>query len=536
MKRNILMLAAIFSAAALNAQDLDPTVEVSRVYEGKLIDVHKPAMDMAVPDSVHRFDLDFDYSVFENPYRGAYEFNPYYMDMKPQPSYVKPSSFYMKAGAGYTLHPMLDVLYSPDFGKPVSLDVYAHHRSYVGKYRALSGNPQMSGYDLLSRAGADVGYEWKKAAFKVGASYYGVAAKDQFKDNDFNALDAFVALKSKSSWPKHFMYDLKAAYRFGGEKGLQEHDFNFDASFGPSFNETSKVFFDLGVQCGVTEGNASSSVGNFYFVPHYIHQKKRLKMDLGVRISATLASGHYAKAQQYVYPDLHVSYAVIKDAMRLYLHVGGGEDVITYSSLLSRNHHLTQDYAFGGYLLGTAVERVNPEIGIEGRISSFFSYDLKAGYSAMHNSPVDVLVTGGDGSLRPAFDYASYQRCYAQLDWDLDLEAFRFSGDIAYSHVWKLPEHSTALYVAPSPLSGYGSAVYNWNKRLYAGVDCEFALARLKGKVPGYADLGVELEYVLNRKLSFWLRGGNLLNMEIQRNVLFAEKGVHFIAGICLKL
>lgn len=40
------------------AQDLDPTVEVSRVYEGKLIEVHKPAIAMAVPDTLYRFDQD----------------------------------------------------------------------------------------------------------------------------------------------------------------------------------------------------------------------------------------------------------------------------------------------------------------------------------------------------------------------------------------------------------------------------------------------------------------------------------------------
>ena len=54
--------------------------------------------------------------------------------------------------------------------------------------------------------------------------------------------------------------------------------------------------------------------------------------------------------------------------------------------------------------------------------------------------------------------------------------------------------------------------------------------------IPGYADLGVYAEYVTSRSLSFWLRGGNLLNMTIQRNPLYAEKGPYFTAGICLNL
>ena len=54
--------------------------------------------------------------------------------------------------------------------------------------------------------------------------------------------------------------------------------------------------------------------------------------------------------------------------------------------------------------------------------------------------------------------------------------------------------------------------------------------------VPGFADLGIYAEYAANNKLSFWLRGGNLLNMTVQYSPLYAEKGINFTAGICLKL
>jgi hypothetical protein len=54
--------------------------------------------------------------------------------------------------------------------------------------------------------------------------------------------------------------------------------------------------------------------------------------------------------------------------------------------------------------------------------------------------------------------------------------------------------------------------------------------------IPGYADLGVSFEYARSKKLSFWLRGGNLCCMTIQRTPLYAEGGVSVIAGICLNL
>ena len=83
MKRYIafIVLAASVPAAA---QNLNPTVEVQNSYLGKLIEAGKPQLEMAVPDSLTRFDLDFDYSVMETPYKGGYEFNPYLVDLKPE--------------------------------------------------------------------------------------------------------------------------------------------------------------------------------------------------------------------------------------------------------------------------------------------------------------------------------------------------------------------------------------------------------------------------------------------------------------------
>ena len=83
-----------------SAQNLDPTVEVNRAYEGKLMEVHKPELQMAVPDSIRTFDLDFDYSVFENPYKGSYDFTPYQLMMRPLSADRDFKSFWLKAGAG----------------------------------------------------------------------------------------------------------------------------------------------------------------------------------------------------------------------------------------------------------------------------------------------------------------------------------------------------------------------------------------------------------------------------------------------------
>ena len=543
--KKIIISFAIFAAAVFSAasQNLDPTVEVSRGYQGKLMDVHKPVMEMSVPDTVQRFDLDFDYSVFDNPYKGSYEFNPYTMDMKPESRKIAPSQFYLNAGAGYTLHPTFDILWSPVIKGPFKVDVYGIHRSYIGDYRkahvgeAGRGQAFKNGYDLFSKAGVDMGYDWEKIGLELGASYNGIAAKDAFTDGSYNAVDAYLAIGSKGSGK--FQYGAGASYRYGHAGLTDEHIFGLSVDLAHQIRPYNRMLIDLGLDFGAYQGTSGTTFANLWILPRYVREKGRLTTSVGVRVSAvTSASSNFAQANQCVYPDVRVNYNIIKDAMRIYLNVTGGETLNTYASLIERNHHFNLSYAMSGSaVLGSSVERVKPEIGIEGRISSFFSYGLRGGYVLGAHSLMNVLVDSASG-YRPAFGYGDSQQAYAGVDCTLDVSDFRLDAAFQYSHTWGVPELAGAYFVMPSEFKAEASAEYNWNRRVYAGVDCEFA-SRAKTLdaalyLPYYVDLGVSAEYVVNRKFSVWLRGGNLLDMEIQRNPLFAEKGINFTAGICL--
>ena len=533
---------ALFAfAAAMMGQDLDPTVEVSRVYEGKLVEVHKPAIEMAVPDTMYKFDLGFDYWVFDNPYKGSYEFRPYVMEMRPSSQQRHKNTFFLQAGAGYTLHPVLDLLWSPVKKGAFSMDVFATHKSYIGEYRALEQIPAWKGYDLLSKAGVDFGYDWQKSDFDFGASYYGIADKDYRRDRLFNAVDAYASLRSKSVMNNNFIYRLDLSYRFAEDAAVEkmnEHDFGLDASFGSNLKKGSKVLIDLGVDMNVYTGVLENTAGRFYIVPHYVLSKGRLNLDLGVRVSGIATSGNaFAGEGQVIYPDIRMDLSLIPDAMKMYVNVGGGEKLQTYSSLIDMNHHLDLSYglAGAGSLMDVTVERLSAVLGFEGRISSRFSYNLRGGYVDYKSAPLDA-VGSAFCEYVPMLGYSPYKKAFAALDWKLIFESVRFDGSVTYNHAWGI---ENVDFVGLSALEGDAAFVYDWSKRVNVGIDCNFATGRSSAagfKVPGFADLGVYGEYALNRKISFWVRGGNLLNMEIQRNLLFAEKGINFTAGICLNL
>ena len=587
--RNIIITAVFCSflglPQGLMAQNLDPTVEVTREYEGKLMEAHKPALEMAVPDSVTHFALDFDYSVFENPYKGSYDFNPYLLAMKPSSADMGENSLYLKAGAGYQLHPQLDFVWSPKFkADGLNVDVYALHRSFVGDYWNIS--PDLShggsaylmdrkqkdkkdrewfGYDLLSRAGADFRYDAQGVALDLGAGYYGVAQKDQLWKHAFNAFDANLGLSTKPRTSESMSVDIDARFRLAEDRmpddqGLSERLFKLDVALGPLRIGAHRFLLDAGLDMASYSKFLDASVAEISLVPRYVYSAERIRLDAGLRVAKILRGPEngkvFATEGQLLYPDVTFHYIVLPEAMRFYAAAKGGNRLDTYSSILEGNHHMS--YISAAVPFDCTVERIALTAGLDGRISSKFSYDLRAGYANYGNALMDAVLLQKSETIGvvalPSYEFVGYNKWFVALDWCLKTEAFACDASVSYDHAWGkvFQGHHNEAVLKPARLTGDVAMEYNWRRRVFVGADCSFATAR-KGEwtrsgandgevldytmiMPGYADLGVFAEYVTSGLLSYWLRAGNLLNMTIQRNPLYAEKGVYFTAGISLSL
>ncbi|MGM9735906.1 MAG: hypothetical protein ACI3ZL_05795 [Candidatus Cryptobacteroides sp.] len=559
-------------SVAAKAQDLDPTVEVRRAYEGKLFEAHKPPLTMSVPDSLLRFDLDFDYSVFDSPYKGSYEFNPYTLAMAPLRSSQKPGRFHVRVGAGYELHPVLDLVCVPVLRDRFRMDVYASHNSFVGKYRGIGASESSSGtilfgddgqrtkgYDFLTDAGTELRYDWYGGRLDFGASYFGLAQKDWIRKRGYDALDVNCGISSKSDRQEYFLYDVRAAYRYAGDKTdiagferFREHDFRFDATLGQVFGTSGTLTFDVGAEFAAYSGDLSASAGNVRIVPRYVIESGRWKFNLGVRLSANVSAKGataFVTKGQYVYPDVDISVVAIPDAMKIYARVGGGERMNTMRTLLAEDRHFDFSMGRDGLFFDNSIERVSAVFGFEGRISTRFSYNLRAGYVNYGNmlfTGIGMAEVDGLVNYLPMAGYSACNNAFAALDWDWKAESIDFKGAVVYDRYWSVSSPEGLL--VPAAFRGNASFTYNWKKRLYVGTDCSWSTSRtgmlsspslyepVEAKVPGYADLGVFFEYVFNRKFSLWARGGNLLDMTILRSPLNAEGGINFTAGICLNL
>ena len=592
MKRYIAFIVLTASVPAA-AQNLNPTVEVQNSYLGKLIEAGKPQLEMAVPDSLTRFDLDFDYSVMETPYKGGYEFNPYLVDLKPEVAGERKPSLFFRAGAGYVLRPEVDFVYDPALKGKLSLDIYGTHRSFFGKYDqmgrpnfVLNTNPwrpseslenptlhvpeyypdfsdkidSFSGYDSRSVVGMSGRYLYGKGALDFNVGYFGLATKSRYAWNEqkssMNAVDFSAGIESRGT---KMTYDANFAVRAGSDryrtgdsgpyKNLILVESKFSGSFGPSVGKYGKLTIGFEGEYNTYGGKiVDASSGFLEIIPSLSGVYKGLSYLLGVRVGTGFYGGDDVytgdtKGQGF-YPEVHLAYSVIPENLNIYADVTGGNHMSNYSDLKEWNKFFTLEYSDGFSpiaFLENTVERISATAGIRGNIVPALKFDVSAGYRILKNVLSDghmLALTTYSYYLFPMLGYSDYNESFvdAKLIWDK--KPLQIDGAVRLSS-FKADKDENGY--APSALTGNFRARYNHRDRFFAGVYGEFASARKffnydASPIPGFMDMGLTAEYILTPKMSVWGKAGNILGSRIQRHPGIAESGVSLIGGIALYL
>jgi len=589
MKNNILISIALCAMASVPAmaQNLNPTVEVSKEYEGKPSNINKPTVKMDVPDSLLQLNLDFDYAVFDSPYKGSYDFKPYQVLMKPQSTGNGANKAYVRLGAGYSLHPDVEAVFTPEFSSPYHMSFYLNHNSYFGNYRDVFLNKAGSlyelttdkelthkGYDMVNKLGFDGGYDWKKAKLTFGVGYYGIATKDTIMTRWFNALDLNARVKGTSNKESYFYYDAGVRYRYFGDTftnddALKGSEFRFDGTFGPVIDSYNRVLVDVDANIASYSSYFNSHVGILALTPRYQLDRNRFHTSLGVRLEAMIKDdttenvelANHQTSSQIVYPAVYVGYEAITDHLTLYAKATGRGDINTYSSIISGYHWFNPTFNEGySPLLDNSIEKVNITAGFKGNIASRFQFDINGGYSSIRNGLLDmvmadkvwvsatdlsaVILVGG----MPGIAYKDYNMIHADFDFLWKSKDVEIGGNLSYKKTNLDNENYYQSVFEPAPFSGSFRFIYNWNSRIFFGilaqgasnryggvsVDGDSSTTLFKTKIPGYVDLCTSLEYKYTQKLGFWIAGGNLLNTPIMRHPLYTESGIYGTVGITL--
>ena len=184
------VLALLALCAPLGAQNIKQTVEVTNDYLTRFADFQKISPAMGVPDSLYRFDYDFDYSVFETPYKGSYEFSPYRIEVTPEARLRDDRLLYVRAGLGASFHPQLEyAVRLLDNGKH-KIGIVGDALGFAGKYRVRDREVKVPGHDLVSRALLNGQYLRPAALLSYSFGYNGILSGEDVTEPVFKAVDA----------------------------------------------------------------------------------------------------------------------------------------------------------------------------------------------------------------------------------------------------------------------------------------------------------------------------------------------------------
>ncbi len=532
MKKTIISaLMLLMAGAGLNAQNLDPTVVVTNTYSQQAGAVEKPSQLMEMPDSVMHFNLDFDYSALSIPYKGAYEFKPYLVELRPTARPSGEGRLFLSAGAGYTLHPELTFVWTPIKKDYFKLNIYADHNSFIGNFAGAEG-ALYQGSRLRSLFGANTLFTWTGGRLEADIRYRNVFAVDNIVPRSSNnAMDFRIRVESDPDASFYYIVRNRSTV-MNSPLGKEVH-VDTKGGIGTRFGEH---YLRLELGADVLSTNPGSA-GIISAIPRYLFEHKDFSFDLGVKVAFLFRSSKdFYNLSKYpwnfyfpLFPDVRITYCVVPDVLALYARVTGGPELNTYEQLVDANPFLA---SFGGKL-DASVDRVNAAIGARGNIAEKFHYDLKIGYAFKTNA----LLWGFDYVTipSPAFGFVSkYHMFYTDVTMGWSSAHFDIDGHL----LLRKTSIDEQTLMAPSLLTGNVKAIYKWGGRIRAGVTFSGATQKVSREypVPGYVDLGLLADLQMTRCLGLWIKAGNLLGQELQYVPFHAEKGVYVTIGARLNL
>ena len=583
MKKYISIAVFLSMGLAAAAQTFNPTVVVTNDYEGKTIEAHKKDLPMSVPDSLNRFDLTFDYSVFDQPYKGAYEFEPYAMDIRPQAAPKANKILYINAGAGYTLHPELDIVFSPRLKKNFQFSVYDKLRGFWGPYFGSAFNKNLdtgaynlvrgesfSGHDFRNQAGLDLLYDNSRTSMFLKADFRTITNSDNIESRLYNAADVYAGISSTTT--SQWDYNAGVGFTYGWDqihngdewRLLSEIDASLTGAAHYELFNSMRVGAEIGFNYVSTADNNSNilncGAAEIYAIPQFIWEYSRSYLKLGLKMAYLFSFDHPNKADDkeafrnfkhpsgYLFPDVEFSYKLVERKLDAFVKVTGGNNLGAYGQLVESNRFFKPTYfLLFGPIMDNSVEKFNSSAGFRLGLPNFQA-DLIGGFATYENGRIESFYVDNvieNSRVFNGFGYLNYSQKYVQADlkWNSARINIDLSGKLRGTKPMTQEAYSGIL---PSKWSAVGSITYNANHRLFFGASAEYSSERegyfLSGIhadtfnkviIPSYIDLGFNARFDFSDSFSLWARVNNLLNNNVQRILGHAYDGVFVTGGIC---
>jgi hypothetical protein len=595
----LLIIATLSFTTIVAQQTIDPTLEVRRDYDGRLMEITKSNLITTYSDSLNYFDIGFDYSFFEKPVKKLYDFTPMSAGMPKQRRETKQPFLFLRLGSDYPLNPYGDLHIQPDLGKKFSVILSASSNNYMDQLpvshmrenKITPTDQKSAAPSTRNDAALTTKFKWKSgetgARFKFSHnkySYYGFdkdyidlsgQTDPQFSEidnQDFmrenlshrtNIAEATLFSRSILNENRIFNHDLSISYSLLNEKSPDTPnpfaatniypasppeseekylDIQFDA--GVRFAGFNKIMTGVRYEASNTLGKDSLDRSNLELHPRYIFNKGGWKFDVGFKYNMWWDKDQ----QEYnIYPSIKAEYEMINERLWVYGVLDGKNNFMNLHKLSKINPWHSPEVE-----IKNTEQPVIARAGIKGNIIERISYNLYGEYTEFKNRQYFYYINGEYLSEHPINSfgavYANEKR--SGITAELEYTGSNFRGSLKSAiYSFRDDNNMTDNHFHYSPFVMSAHLQYNIRKRLYFDA---FVSHRQKAPIltaeiistneimpnthtPSYTCINIGATYMYSSKINFFVKLDNILDSEIYDYAFYAMPGINGGAGIEIK-
>lgn len=555
MKRILLLAASLLSFSSF--AQIDPTVEVDRSFDVTIGDITKPDLPVAVADSLHRFDISFDYSIFDRRYAELYEFNPFEATSLGIKSTRRPPFFYARLGAQYPLIPSAELYLQAGTDRGAHFTLYGRHDSFWGKLpHAVTDDMTYDAGKMKNKAGGTLTYAWATGEMTLDASY-GFDRFDYPSNlHSNNAFDVSAKFSSTNAEENSIYYDVTLAYRNTSRKMTQMDPGTFEKGQEPLFSlgenylkaggfvgasfDKHRVYIDMNLEFAKYSLLHDFSTGVVEVSPMYQLRNRWLDAKLGIKFGNNYSlkgkeidTEMESETSSTFCPNIDARFTLVQKILWIRTLIGGGNDINQYSKLLKECPVLVPytDIKFGNRPIDA---KLALESYLFGRLSlnvfgSFTVFNDKLAFvpEALNADAPHILAVYRDMNHFGFGAEAFFQTQDFSLGGKIQLNNYK---DSDKEDVTELPKCEANAFVR-----------YSFRERIIAQADFNYrsgisgwSKAGESYSVPAIVDLDFNLNFIINRHLAVYGKIGNILNKRNQYIPLYVEPGRNFGGGLCV--
>lgn len=568
MKR-ILSTLCLLLLAVLPLRAQVATVEVSRPYDVNLDGLQKPPIPISIDDSLHRFDIHFDYSIFNRPYSDLYDFTPYESIQLATVGANRTPFFFGRLGTQYApgdkgVMPAGEIYLQTKPKNGFCSGLYGRHNSFFGDLGgSFKDASVLTTGRMQNTVGGDLTYDWATGELMFDVKYdfdrYSYTAAEPWERalHKNNSLTAAFNLNSAQKEENTVYYDVTLSYR-NTQKAflwspipnatdtarLSEGFLNVNGVVGATF-EKHRVYVNMNIEYASYGGVHDFNIGVVEFSPIYQLNYKRVNAKLGVKFGSRYGivgdieePGLDLSARSNIFPDIDVRYTLINNVLWTHAVVTGGNDLNPYSRMID-----DCPVVLPGSTMAFGSRPLDATLSLEGVISGRLGVNVEGNYKIYRNKMIFAPVYADSDIPQLAARYRNVNQFSVQGEVFWRSQDLTVGGRMRYAS-YKDSYEKTLVTEMPA-WTGYAFLRYNFRERLIGQVECTYRGATSGDiylddsvfgtyEVPPILDMDLHVNYLINRHFSVFGKVGNLLNHRNQFMPLYLEPGRNFGAGICL--